>query len=1201
MHKNPLSIALILSLVMAAEVIVYMGLMRESLPEVISISLSNQMAAVGAISSELIPADRLADWTPWVTVGVPGGIPNRTNIIDVTAAPYFADNTGAVDSGSIIVQAVMDAPAESVIYLPEGTYKFETSSLSIYANSRKSNVTIRGAGMDKTIIDCRTGSSCIFIGTGSDWNWPYPSTGNKVVSGKSKGSTQLTVEDGAPYTVGSLLLLNGGQDKNLPVMSVGGFEHVQKQFVRITGKSGNTLTFFPPLAMDLSGVEVIARVAQQQVEYVGVEDLTVDTFGGNGFKYGIWAEQTYGFWMRNVKVQHSSNYNVFIMDSLGCEVRHSYMGPLFKSESPNGAGLLLNIITGCLIEDNIITDSFPNIELNHGSSGNVFAYNFLNNKSGLIGIDTNHGPHNSFNLYEGNIGHNLMADGYFGSVSHDTIYRNWFTGLGLPSTQTYCFSLKRFTRNYSLVGNMLGNSGNKTVCEGYGQPYIGNGSSYGTAQPSVGDWWADWNPTDGPSVRGTVTAIYDVSATWNGVNCVKCGADITLSSGSLSQEAIPNFTTSDGGGFSGIVISADGNSYKLDRSPWSQSIDVPVGSTFVAWPGASGFGELDLDVEASTIFKGNWRAATDSIPPSESLGSQVLPASLYLPSKPAWFGDLTWPPIDSSNPREDITAIPAGYRYKNGVEAPGADNNNPPPPPPSTSANLSVLKSGSGSGSVSGGTISCGSKCTVALSPGSSITLTATPDSGSTFAGWSGACTGTETCTITVSANTFVTATFTASVSAGPDTTRPSISVTSPVSGTTLKGSVSLSATASDDVGVLGVQFKLDGVNLGEELSTAPYSGSWNTLGVSDGSHILTAIARDAAGNSSISNSVSVIVANTTTSSGGGGGGGGTGGGGSTSDTTPPSTPGGLSLSVISETQINLSWTASTDSSGVSGYYVYRNGAQVASVSAPSYASLNLTPNTLYSFTVAAYDAAGNVSRQSASVSAKTKSVTTTTTTNPSTLVSAVPRVTLLRASTPAAGTPVTLSWSAPSSLVSKVVIARRTSSYLLVPDALFTVATLPKTATSWTDTTAVLGKTYFYSVFSQNASGKYSDPSVIAFTPSRITTATQKTGTLTPTVLQKRLAAPLPIVASSLNRTLSLGSSGEDVRTLQRILNTKGFPIAVTGVGSKGRETTLFGPATKTALQKFQCAKLLICSGSPSTNGFGAAGTRTRAELMKK
>ena len=91
------------------------------------------------------------------------------------------------------------------------------------------------------------------------------------------------------------------------------------------------------------------------------------------------------------------------------------------------------------------------------------------------------------------------------------------------------------------------------------------------------------------------------------------------------------------------------------------------------------------------------------------------------------------------------------------------------------------------------------------------------------------------------------------------DTTQPSVSITAPASGATVSGSaVTLSASASDDVGVAGVQFKVDGASVGSEDTTSPYSISWNSTTVSDGSHTITAIARDAAGNTTTSNPISV-------------------------------------------------------------------------------------------------------------------------------------------------------------------------------------------------------------------------------------------------------------------------------------------------------------------------------------------------------
>jgi hypothetical protein len=101
----------------------------------------------------------------------------------------------------------------------------------------------------------------------------------------------------------------------------------------------------------------------------------------------------------------------------------------------------------------------------------------------------------------------------------------------------------------------------------------------------------------------------------------------------------------------------------------------------------------------------------------------------------------------------------------------------------------------------------------------------------------------------------------------GQDPIPPTVSITSPSNGSTVSGTINVNANASDNIGVVGVQFKLDGSNLGNEDLTAPYSISWNTTQVTNGSYILSAVARDAAGNTS-SASVTVNVSNTTGGSG---------------------------------------------------------------------------------------------------------------------------------------------------------------------------------------------------------------------------------------------------------------------------------------------------------------------------------------------
>jgi O-glycosyl hydrolase len=109
--------------------------------------------------------------------------------------------------------------------------------------------------------------------------------------------------------------------------------------------------------------------------------------------------------------------------------------------------------------------------------------------------------------------------------------------------------------------------------------------------------------------------------------------------------------------------------------------------------------------------------------------------------------------------------------------------------------------------------------------------------------------------------NTMTSAARTVTVNNGGDTQAPTVSLTAPANGATVSGTISIAATASDNVGVVGVQFKLDGSSLGSEDLTSPYSVSWATSGATNGSHQLSATARDASGKTATA-TLSVIVSN---------------------------------------------------------------------------------------------------------------------------------------------------------------------------------------------------------------------------------------------------------------------------------------------------------------------------------------------------
>ena len=92
------------------------------------------------------------------------------------------------------------------------------------------------------------------------------------------------------------------------------------------------------------------------------------------------------------------------------------------------------------------------------------------------------------------------------------------------------------------------------------------------------------------------------------------------------------------------------------------------------------------------------------------------------------------------------------------------------------------------------------------------------------------------------------------------DTTAPSVQLTAPQDGATVSGIVHLAADAADNRGIAGVRFRLDGSDLQPEDTTAPYTLDWNSAGTTAGAHTLAAVARDEAGNTTVSTTRTVLV-----------------------------------------------------------------------------------------------------------------------------------------------------------------------------------------------------------------------------------------------------------------------------------------------------------------------------------------------------
>jgi len=282
------------------------------------------------------------------------------------------------------------------------------------------------------------------------------------------------------------------------VIDVNGRKRIRTQMCRITGRSvDESITIDPPAHYDMPlSLLLKAYSGTIQASLVGVEDLAISG------AINTWAarmSQAYACWWYNVKINDSYNNHLFIRDSVNCEVRKcKFENTIATSIDPN-AGVLLDGCSSCIVMDNIITKTHNHIQINSGSSGNVIAYNYLyDSKIGNYNrgsIFANYNGHNSFNLFEGNIGPSFQDSGMWGSSSESVLYRNWFHGTNpdiTVSPYTFTINLNRFSRKYVIVNNVLGeqNVNNSNIWVGFPNYY--NFTFYNLASASGGIWWSDY-------------------------------------------------------------------------------------------------------------------------------------------------------------------------------------------------------------------------------------------------------------------------------------------------------------------------------------------------------------------------------------------------------------------------------------------------------------------------------------------------------------------------------------------------------------------------------------------------------------------------------------------------------------------------------------------------------------------------------------
>ncbi|MGB7958180.1 MAG: peptidoglycan-binding protein [Minisyncoccia bacterium] len=403
------------------------------------------------------------------------------------------------------------------------------------------------------------------------------------------------------------------------------------------------------------------------------------------------------------------------------------------------------------------------------------------------------------------------------------------------------------------------------------------------------------------------------------------------------------------------------------------------------------------------------------------------------------------------------------------------------------------------------------------------------------------------------------------------DTTAPTVPGNFSVAPASLSTSSTVQAVLSwsastDNVGVAGYSVYRNGALISGGTAV---TGTTYTDSVSPGTYTYQVAAYDAAQNfSSYSSSKAITIV---------------------FDNTPPNPPTDLVATQVSLAQVNLSWLAPADNIAVTGYDMYRNGLGIGTVEGTSYTDAGVVAGSLYSYTVAAYDAAGNVSAQSAGANITVNS-------------DLVPPSTPPPISTFVGSSSIRLSWRASSDALGIEV-------YDLYRNDV-DIANLA--TTSYLDTAPAVGDN-IYSVTAYNIGGISSEPSPsvdVLWYPAPSATVPLAAATATaplpaPVVASTSVPVVQPssspvvtrqasqvisveVMPASITELLSYGLRDAQVAALQSVLAANGYlaPTAATG---------FFGNLTLKAVQEFQCEQAIVCTGA---DGWGIVGPKTRAAL---
>lgn len=432
--------------------------------------------------SGIIASPRAADWSK---AGVPGGIPARATLCTTL-------NPGA--TAAQISSALQACPAGQAVYLTAGTYNL-SSGITFAAHS---NVTLRGAGANQTLLVFTGNNSCLGLPAAiclpsRDVNyWGGPSNTANWTAGYAVGTTSITLSSASNLAVGDPITLDQADDTadsgNTYVCYTpqgtcssngdnGGFLRAgrsQEQVVTVTSISGTgpyTVGISPGLYMpnwnacNPGPCTPGAWWATSPMFGGGVENLSIDSTN-SGADESVEMFNCSGCWVSGIRSISPGRSHVMIWQSPHCTVQNSYF---FGTANANTSSYGVETANGSdsLVENNILQRLAGPLVSSGTCSGCVWAYNFDVNNYYTVSTSYQqqsmypHSVGDDHELLEGNQGAGFYSDNFHGTHHFMTLFRNNYNGSQPNGGNTTTGGLgpellNAFSRFYNIVGNVFG-------------------------------------------------------------------------------------------------------------------------------------------------------------------------------------------------------------------------------------------------------------------------------------------------------------------------------------------------------------------------------------------------------------------------------------------------------------------------------------------------------------------------------------------------------------------------------------------------------------------------------------------------------------------------------------------------------------------------------------------------------------------------